>query len=259
MGFFDQIVEIGASELPFEWLGDGVEVLLEAKEAIFDLVQGREVVGSKDLTLKDGKIDFDLVEPTCVNGAMNGHDIWECCLETLDGGLAAMGRTVVDDPKYAAGITVGGLVHDLSDEAIERIDAGGLLTTAEDLCSVNVEGSQVGPGASARIFVFDPGGRTRTWRQGRVFSDAGLNAGFLVSADNEFIGFQGFVLPLPSIQIENAAGFGSEVWIAREDPATVLPGADRVFVEPAPHCLVTDGSHDTRVLYLAYDVSGAHA
>ena len=95
---------------------------------------------------------------------MNGHDIGKCSLETLDAGLAAMGRAVVNDPKHAAGVFVGRLFHDLGDQAIEGIDAGRLLAPAEDLCPVNVEGSQVGPSAAAGVFVFDSGGGTRTWR-----------------------------------------------------------------------------------------------
>jgi hypothetical protein len=56
-----------------------------------------------------------------------------------------------------AGVAVGGFGHDLGDEPIEGIDAGGLLATAEDLCPMNVECRQVGPGAAAGVLMFDAG------------------------------------------------------------------------------------------------------
>ncbi|HEU0088022.1 MAG TPA: hypothetical protein VFQ77_10290 [Pseudonocardiaceae bacterium] len=55
-----QVIEIGWGELPLERPGGGVVALLEGSEALFDLVQGGEVVGAEDLALEDGEVDLDL-------------------------------------------------------------------------------------------------------------------------------------------------------------------------------------------------------
>ena len=44
---------------------------LKSKQALFEFLQRREVVGSEDLSLNDREIDFDLVEPASVDRRMN--------------------------------------------------------------------------------------------------------------------------------------------------------------------------------------------
>src|SRR5712692_4232704 len=254
---FDEVVEVSAAEFPLEGLGDGLVVLLELEQTALDVVEGREVVWSESLSLDDGEVDLDLVEPARVDRAVNEHEIWESRLKAPDGSLTTVRGAVVDDPKDVARIAVGRGGHDLRDEAIEGLDAGGLLTTAEDLCSVHVEGSHVGPSATASVLVLDPCSLSGARRQGRMFADASLDAGLLVGADHELVGFEGFALPLAGVEIEDAPGLGGEVRIAREDPSAVLPGANGVFVEPAPHRLVADRGSDTAAANLAGDVGSA--
>lgn len=182
------LIEICAGEFPLEGLGDGLVVLLETKQPILDILQGREVVWSEGLALDNGEVDFDLIEPTGMDRAVYGYDVGKGRLETLDGSLAAMGGAVVNDPEHAAGVAVRGLVHDLCDKAIEWVDAGSFLATAEDLRSVNVECGQIGPGAAAGVLMFDAGGLTLTRGQGRMLTDSGLDAGFLVGTDHELVG-----------------------------------------------------------------------
>ena len=146
-----------------------------------------------------------------------------------------MRRAIIHDPEYAACVTVGRLSHDLGDEASELIDAGRLLATAEDLGAVYVERRQVGPRPGAGVLVFDAGGTVGTGWQGGMFADAGLNAGFLVGGEYELVTAQAFALPLLGIQIEDAPGLEGELRIARKDPGAVLPGANGVFVQPAPN------------------------
>src|SRR5713101_354626 len=254
---FDEIVEVGAAEFPLEGLGDGLVVLLEPKQTVLDISERGEIVWGQSLALNDGEVDLDLVEPTRVNRAVDEHEIWESRLKASDGSLAAVRGAVVHDPEDVASIAVGRDGHDLRDEAVEGLDAGGFLATAEDLCSVYVERSHVGPGATASVLVLDPCSLSGARRQGRVFADASLDAGLLVGADHELVGFEVFALPLAGVEIEDAPGFGGEVRIAREDPGAVLPGPNGVFVEPAPHRLVADRGHDAGALRLANDVRGA--
>ena len=42
------------------------------------------------------------------------------------------------------------------------------------------------------------------------------------------------------VEVEDGAGFGREVGVAREDPAAMLPGPERVAAEPAPQGGATD-------------------
>jgi hypothetical protein len=60
--FFDEIVEVGASEFPLEGLGDGLVVLLEAKQTVLNISERGEVVWGQSFPLDDGEVDLDLVE-----------------------------------------------------------------------------------------------------------------------------------------------------------------------------------------------------
>jgi hypothetical protein len=61
-----------------------------------------------------------------------------------------------------------------------------------------------------------------------------LNARLFVSRDDEVIIAQWSAIPNAVIQIEDGTGLGRKVGIAREDPASMLPGAEGIATEPAP-------------------------
>ena len=63
------------------------------------------------------EVDFDLVEPTGVDGGVHQDGIGPLRANALYGFLAAMSRAVVHDPKDAVGRLVRLLGHDLSHEA----------------------------------------------------------------------------------------------------------------------------------------------
>jgi len=52
-------------------------------------------------------------------------------------------------------------------------------------------------------------------------------------------------LPNAVVEIENGAGFGRKVGIAREDPASMLPGAEGIAAEPAPQGGAADLGDET--------------
>ena len=56
-----EIVQIGAGELPAERCGDGVVADLERGEAVADLIEAGEVVRADDLALDDEEVNFCLV------------------------------------------------------------------------------------------------------------------------------------------------------------------------------------------------------
>ena len=76
-----------------------------------------------------------------------------------------------------------------------------------------------------------------------MFSAAGLNTGLFVCADDVIIGTQWHALPDTLVKIENGSGFAGKVRIAREDPASMFPGAKGIAAEPSPQSSTTDLSN----------------
>jgi hypothetical protein len=126
------------------------------------------------------------------------------------------------------------------DESVEGEDSISSFTTAEDFDAVHIQGGEIGPGAQPLVFVFDPHGQAWTSRQGWMASLPSLNAGFLIRADDEFVLSERAIFPTPLVEIQEGAGFGGEVRVARENPTPTLPGADGIFTEPTPDGGVTD-------------------
>src|SRR5580704_17286101 len=104
--------------------------------------------------------------------------------------MATMSGAVVHNPEDPASGLVGLLVHDFTDEALYRSHPVLDLTAAEDFGAVNVPGSQIGPGAFAKVLVLDLRGAVRRGRQRRLFSASSLNTRLLVRQDHEVISTQ---------------------------------------------------------------------
>ena len=60
-----------SGELPLEGLSQELVVTFELFQAPGESRQGGKVIGSKHLALDDGEIDFDLIEPTGMDGSVN--------------------------------------------------------------------------------------------------------------------------------------------------------------------------------------------
>lgn len=73
----------------------------------------------------------------------------------------------------------------------------------------------------------------------------GLNACLFVQTHDEVINPQREAAPDAFVQIEDRAGFGSEVGVARENPAAMLPRPKSIAAEPAPQCRAADLSNET--------------
>jgi hypothetical protein len=67
-----------------------------------------------------------------------------------------------------------------------------------------------------------------------VLAMAGLDGRLLIGADDVVAGVQQLAVPAAAVEVQDAAGLGGEVGIAREDPRAVLPALDRVLRQPAP-------------------------
>ena len=88
------------------------------------------------------------------------QEIGVALAESADRGESAMRGAVVDDPENAPSLTVGHLLHDLVDEAVEGGDARLGFTTAEQLGTMDIAGGEVGPSADA--FELGPNHSTTT-------------------------------------------------------------------------------------------------
>ena len=174
---------------------------------------------------------------------VNQYQLWIRDLQALHGPGAPVSRTVVDDPEDAASIIVRRSSHYLLNEPVKRLNAIFLLAAPKDPGIVNIQTRDVGPGPAPKVLVLDLHRFPRAASASGMFAPPGLNAGFLVGGDHELIILQGLAFPLAGIQIQDAAGFFGKVGIAWEDPATVVPGANGVLMQPAPKRAATDGSH----------------
>jgi hypothetical protein len=67
----DEVPKVPAGELPLEGTSDLLVMVLEAQDAVFELVGGGEVVGRQHLPLEDREVDLDLVEPASGPSTLN--------------------------------------------------------------------------------------------------------------------------------------------------------------------------------------------
>ena len=86
---------------------------------------------------------------------------------------------------------------------------------------------------------------------------ASLNAGLLVGGHDELVLAQRLALPASRVQVQDTPGLDLEVGVTREDPAAMLPWADRIFVQPSPNRAVTDTRDQTRLLRVPRHVTDA--
>ena len=124
----------------------------------------------------------------------------------------------------------------------ETTDARFRLATTEEFGPVHIERGKVGPSPAALILVFDLPCRAGSRGVAGVAA-ACLDTGLLVGRKHELIGLQRLSLPDSVIEIEEPAGRPRAGGIPRKQPAAVLPGADGVFVEPAPDGAARQAGH----------------
>ena len=194
-----------------------------------------------------------------MDGTMDQDQIGILVLKALDGAGAAMGRAVVHDPENPFGGFVGGLAHNLSDQRVKGDYAGGVVASAKELHAMDIHGRQVSPGTAPLVFVFDFHRGTGSCGQGGMTPRTGLDAGFFIGRQDKVVVRQGASFPDVLVQIQDSPGFGGKVGVSREDPAAMLPGADRVFMKPSPYVTVAEGRDQARAASLSGDIRYAPA
>ena len=99
----EQVLEVGGGEFPFERPGGGVVALLEGGEPVLDLVEVGEVVGGETLRCTMEKKISTWLSHDAWTGVWTMTALGKRPGEAVDGGFAAVGGAVVDDPEHPAG------------------------------------------------------------------------------------------------------------------------------------------------------------
>jgi len=255
----EELGEILTGELPLEGPRRSLPVILKIQEAFGDGIEMRKIVGREDLALDDGEVDFDLVEPTGMDGGMHERQAGVEMAKTLNGSGATMRRAVVHDPEDATGVVIRWSCHHLRDKPVKGGDAILRFTAAKDSGAVDVQRGDIGPGTAAEVLMLDVHGSAWTTALRGMLAATGLNAGLFIGGDHEFIILQRPVLPLTGVEIQHAPGFGGEVRVTGEDPTTVVPRPNGIFMQPTPQGAATDRGHQTALLDLLNQLAGAPA
>jgi len=168
--------------------------------------------------------------------------------------LSAMRRTIINDPEDSICGSIGLLAHHLFDKPVKGCDARLRLTPAEDAGTVHIPGSQIIQGASTFILVFNVGGTALARRQCAVLAHTGLNAGLLVSRQNEFVWAQRLAAPEAFVKVENRTGFLNELGITGKYPAAMPPRTYSVAAQPSPQGTAADLGDDALSKYFVANV-----
>jgi len=99
---------------------------------------------------------------------------------------------------------------------------------------MDIQSSQVSPGSTPLVLVFDLHGQPGLRGQRGMTAGPGLNAGFFICRQNKLIRLQGLSCPDALVKVEDASRFEGKLGISRKDPTTMVPRSDGIFMEPAP-------------------------
>src|SRR5215207_820473 len=255
----EELVEIAAGELPGERLGHLLVASLEGDEAFGQSIEVGEVIWSEKLALNHREVDLDLVEPGSVSRKMDESQVGPLPLQTLHRGISSVGGTIVHHPEDPTRRGVGFLLHHLLDEAAKRLDADLRLATPEEPGAMDVPGGQVGQGSLASVLVFDAHLPIFARWKGRMTATPGLDGGFLVGADHEFICSERHTFPPPFVKVQNPSGFLGEVGVPGEDPRAMVKGSNGVLGEPSPDGGARDLGHYASLYHLPSHLLGTPA
>ena len=123
-------------------------MLLKAQKPFFEGLQGKEVVRGKNFALDNGEIDLDLVQPTRMDGSVDGDD----SRKPADAAGSPVSRSIVQNPEDSSGFFIGSLGHDLIDQAAKR--SNPIFSATEELGPMHIQCCQISPSAAARVFMF---------------------------------------------------------------------------------------------------------
>ena len=135
--------EVLTGELPFEGPRSGLPVILKIQKTFGDGIEIGKVVGCQNLPLDNREVDFDLVEPTGMDGGMHERQAGIKITEAFGGSVATMRRAVVHDPEDTTGVAIGWPCHHLFDQPVKGGDAVLTFAAAKDAGPVDIHESQL--------------------------------------------------------------------------------------------------------------------
>ena len=232
-------------------------MFLEPDQAQPQGFQRVKIVWSQGLPLNNGKVDLNLIQPTCMHWTVHGHQMRVLAAESRNTRRCAVRGSIVHYPENSTGFFVGGSAHHLIDKPIERSNTAFLFAPAEQFGSMHVQRCQVGPGATTFVFVFNLHRRTRLRGKRTVATTTCLDAGFFVRRQNKLVFLQALPVPNPFVEVENAPCLLSKMRISREDPTTMLPGSNRILVQPPPYRCAADRCYTPRLNDRGREISRA--
>src|SRR5262249_35351910 len=157
-----------------------------------------KVVGRQHLALHDREVDFYLVEPTGMDRGMHDNEIGVGGSQPADSCLASVRRAIIHHPKDALRCPVGLLLHHLRDQTSERLNACRRFTPAHDDAPPDIPRCQVLQRTAPGVLVLDPHRPPGSWWQAGMASNARLNTGLFISADDVILGAKRCSWPVPS-------------------------------------------------------------
>ena len=255
--FVHELVQVVTSKFPLKRLSNGGVMLLKAQKPFFEGLQGKEVVRGKNFALDNGEIDLDLVQPTRMDGSVDGDDSRIFALKPADAAGSPVSRSIVQNPEDSSGFFIGSLGHDLIDQAAKRSNPIFSFTATEELGPMHIQCCQISPSAAARVFMFHLHRDAGLRGEGSMPTAACLDAGFFVGGEDEFTVFQGMPQPHSLIQVEDTPRFFGEMGVSRENPAAMLPRADGVLMEPAPDGGPADAGDQPGLAHLGGQIGAA--
>lgn len=95
--------------------------------------------------------------------------------------------------------------------------------------------------------------------QGAMAPDPCLDARLFIGGEHELIVGEWVPLPYALVEVKDPSRLGSEVRVARKDPTAVLPGTNRILVEPAPDGCIPDAGDESGSACLSSDITDAKA
>src|SRR5258708_4510666 len=175
-----------------------------------------------------------------MNWDMNQNDPRVKLTHSLPRCFAAMGRTVIDNQKQTLCRDVWFLRKNLAHQSLKGEHACCAFTASDHVSTSHVPRRQILQGAAPFILEFDSRRTLGARWERRVTTNACLNAGLLVSAQDVVFRPQRHAAPISSVQIQNSPRLLGELGITRENPVFELPWLDCVMVQDAPHGATAD-------------------
>ncbi len=208
------------------------EALLKSQDAESHSLDAMEIARGERLTLQDREVQFDLIQPTGMNGQMNSYRMFMTGRQPRRKGGRMMRTAIIHDPEDASGGRVGWLAHDGVDQFVEGGDTVLRTHLTENQASADIQSGLIGHCPQAFVLELD---LTRMawqrWTRGMEASKH-LQPALLIGAEHIVVRPQRLFLPEAMIQVKNNGGFGQKVRVAPKQPTVVTPRTQRIFLEP---------------------------